>query len=160
MIVEPGNKIPLSALLADFNEDLFVRAYLYTSGAPFSTAFVNLTPVAKGEYVDNSVYMPADVLQAVYVAYKDPGYTEIAGYYGGVDVFQPLGLKREILDLEASVESIQDIEAILESPELQAEVGDDTTDNALETPESSVAIDVADLSAEVSDDDVDGEAGC
>lgn len=160
MVVNPGDKIPLSAFLADYDQTKYVRAYLYSQGLPFSTPYVNLTHIAKGRYADESVTMPGAILHAVYQVFLDSSYTTLADYYGGADVFQPVALTKQVGELEAAIESFE-----LEGSVEVAEVGGEaepaaTAEGEIETLEVTGQVESNQADAEVGEQDIEGEAGC
>lgn len=172
MLINPGDKIPLNALIADFATTKFVRAFLYRQGAAFDIPIVDLTHIAIGEYQDNSVVMPDERIYAVYRVYDDMGFTTPSSdYLGGVDVFSPstsvdVGCDdiggggghacQEILGEIA----ISEVEAEVQSNELSAEIIGGELTVSIEASEETGEIDTSEISAETGETDIDGEAGC
>ncbi len=160
MIISPGEKIPLNALLADGDTAKFVRAFLYSNGLPFSTPTVDLTHMAKGDYRDDSVTMPNDIITAIYIAFEDAGYTAPSNFYSGVDVFQPIHLKGDIVQgLDGEIQS-NEISAEVETEEVEARTGLQELQASIVAQDLGKSIETNEASSKAGEEDIEGEAGC
>jgi len=108
--MQVGDKIVLSALLSDQNEDRFVYAKLYKDGV----AWNNYSMVHKGDgyyyYDSSSLTYPADTEEvvAIYEVYYDSGYTTLdSNYEASMAKFNVTDASVDLTDIEEQLTRIE-----------------------------------------------------